>query len=84
MKVDIRDRATLSGVHPADIAMYLRAHGWAERIGTSERASGDVEIAISWASSRPGNQVLPVNSRFTADTAPILQKAARLLRAGAT
>jgi hypothetical protein len=50
------------------------------RIGTSERTWGDVEIAISWASARPGNRTLPVKSRFTADTMPVLQEAARLLR----
>jgi hypothetical protein len=49
-------------------------------MGASGRASGDVEIAISWASSRPGNRALPVKSRFAADTAPVLQEAARLYR----
>ncbi|MEJ0035502.1 MAG: hypothetical protein WDO68_05395 [Gammaproteobacteria bacterium] len=30
MKVDIKDRATLSGVRPDDMVMYLRTHGWRE------------------------------------------------------
>ncbi|MEJ0035503.1 MAG: hypothetical protein WDO68_05400 [Gammaproteobacteria bacterium] len=52
------------------------------RLGASESAWGDVEIAISWASSHPGNRALPIRSLFAADTAPILQEAARIFRSG--
>lgn len=50
------------------------------RISTSEGAPGDVEIAIAWASSHPGNCMLPVKSRFAPDTTSILRSAARRLR----
>jgi hypothetical protein len=49
-------------------------------LGASESACADVDIAISWASSRPGNPDLPVKSQFPAAAMPILQEVAHLLR----